>query len=274
MKVACHYEAQSLRSRQIASAMAEGATRAGIAAELVQDWAPRPGVDVGLAYGWGHPETFRQYRDGGRHFVHIDLGWWQRKPDGRPLDGYHKVVVDARNPAPDIISGGAARFQGLGIKIAPWRESGRHIVLAGMSEKSAGTWGFRALEWEQLTIDLLRKLTSRPIIYRPKPSWPGARPIQGVGFSGGAEPIEKALDGAHALVAFNSNTAVDALLAGVPISVSTGPCLKLSTALAEIEHPRRPEGREALMEAIAWQQWSIEEMRIGACWDWLRGQLQ
>lgn len=277
MKVAVHFDEGSSRSRMLANAMAEGIDSFGDQARLF------PGFERGretwgdtiVAYGWRHPNLFLDYLETGRHFVYLDLGWWDRKPAGAVHGGFHKVVVDAREPnayfrrqsSPD-------RFSRFGLEVKPWRTGGNHILLAGMSAKSAGTRGYLPQQWEVDMISQLRSVTTRPIVYRPKPSWPDATPIEETTFSPAHVPIDRALKGAWAVVTLHSNVAVDALVAGIPIHCQQGVALPLSTSLANIETAFGTctpiSARENLLADIAYCQWSVPEMLDGACWRHLR----
>lgn len=276
MKVACHFDPGNRRSTCIAEAMAAGARACGDEASLIAGFALPPfgSADVGVAYGWGHPKMFDAYRARGGASVYVDLGWWDRKPVGRELGGFHKVVVNGREPVLGARNYPSDRFDAFGLKIAPWRQEGRHVVLAGMSAKSAHTRGYGPQEWELRALDAIRQATNLPVLYKPKPSWLAASPIPDTVFAQGMT-IEQALVDAWALVTLHSNTAVDALLAGVPVHVAEGVAAGFSTPLADLERPRYPEGRAQLMANIAYAQWSVPEIASGACWAHLKesGQL-
>jgi hypothetical protein len=133
-----------------------------------------------------------------------------------------------------------------------------------MSGKGAASCGLAPLEWERRTITALRRVTSRPILYRPKPSWADGRPIDGALFSPPTDSIETALAGAHALVTHYSNAGLDALWAGVPVVADDGLASVMSTPLEEIEEPRRPPDREQLRADISYTQFSRADIVSGA----------
>lgn len=265
MRVACHRDPNSRRSTHIADCMAAGVRAAGYKASIV-DGFDRVAGEIAIAYGWARPDLFERYRAQGGHYAYVDLGWWDRKPAPSLLDGYHKVVVDGREPGPYFRGNYATdRFARLGLTAAPWRASGSHVLLAGLSAKNAATRGLAPREWELNTIEILRRVTQRPLVYRPKPSWAGASPIPGTIYSPPEQPLKAVLKDAHVIVTLASNVAVDALLAGIPVNAAEGVASEFSTPLVEIEAPRRPDGREQLLADIAYQQWSTAEMRSGAC---------
>ena len=227
-----------------------------------------------MEYGWRHRADFDAWRAAGKHFLYVDLGYWGRRAFRGDYSGIHKVVLDARHATGYFRRGRPAdRLAGAPV-IKPWREStspGGHVVLAGLSAKGAHSCGLAPYEWERRTIAALRRVTARPILYRPKPSWAEARPIpggerDGVGFSPASEPLEAALEGAHALVTCHSNAALDALCAGIPVCAEEGLASVMATPLEEIETPQRPaEGaREQLLADISYTHFARAEIVSGA----------
>lgn len=232
----------------------------------------RPEFDAAIFYGLagGCSRILSDYRDTGRHAIYIDLGYWGRRKLSR-WDGYHKLALNGRHPTSYFQARphGPERFREFRIEIAPWRKAGRHILLIGMSAKAAGAEGLPAELWERQTVAQLRELTDRPIVYRPKPNWPDARPIAGTVF-GNEGSLAQALVDCHAVLAHHSNAAVDALLAGVPCICPEGVASVLSGhKLEQIEEPPTPEGREQWAWDLAWTQWSVDEIGRGRAYRYL-----
>lgn len=246
--------------------MAAGARRLG----LPMDYRPstqyqRVQHDVAIFYGLanGLRRVFDDYRDGHKA-IYIDLGYWGRRKRTR-YDGYHKLVLNNRHPTAYFQrrQHGPERFAQFGLQIQPWREAGKHILVIGMSAKAAAADGRPAESWESATINELRLITDRPIVYRPKPNWLEARPIPGSTFGKG-QTLEEALRDCHAVVAHHSNAAVEALIAGVPCICPSGAASVLSGhELSQIETPPMPDGREQWAWDLAHTQYSIEEMQDG-----------
>jgi hypothetical protein len=95
--------------------------------------------------------------------------------------------------------------------------AGNQIVIAGSSAKYHAFYGLPEPNEYYATSSLdIQARTDRPIIYRPKPSFKDAQPIEGTEFSTGDETITDALWGAHALVTHGSNACFEAALLGVP----------------------------------------------------------
>lgn len=254
--------------------MFDGLRAAGIMTAIREphDYKGRPSSDFAAFYGLsnGLHRIFRDYAEINRLFF-ADLGYWHRRKRTR-WDGYHKVVLNARHPTVyfNTKPRDPSRFASLGVEIKPWRKSGSHIIVAGMSGKAAAMEGLQPEQWERQTIAALRKLTRRKIIYRPKPNWMGARPIPGSVLDK-MTALELAFEDCHAIVTHHSNVAVDALMAGIPCICPGGVASLLSSHdLADIENPLMPDGREQWACNLAWTQWSLEEMRNGAMWEYFR----
>lgn len=262
------------RSRVICEAMLEGLRRIG--QPVRHKWEDEYiGVesDVALFYGLEGrlSKVFADYSAAAKA-VYVDLGYWGRRAGGR-WTGYHKLVVNDRHPSAYFQRRphGPARAAELGVKVQPWRDDSGHILLAGMGDKGAHAEGYEPERWERSTIAELRQYTRRQIVYRPKPSWKGARPIQGIGYSSPKDPVEKHLENCYAVVTHHSNVAVDGLVAGVPAFVWRGVGVSMgSQDLSQIDNPHRPDGREQWVNDIAHCQYSIDEMRRGLAWRYLR----
>lgn len=259
----CVFRYQHPRSRKIADALADGARRLGWGVVDTEEEHFQPKADMLLAYGWRNQAMFEAYRRAGLHFIYVDLGYWQRKRARSDYGGNHKVVLDGRHATGYFRRGRPMdRLEG-SPPIGLWQQNGRHIVLAGLSAKGAVASGMRPLAWEHVTIAGLRKLTDRPIVYRPKPSWRDARPIDKTIFSPGEQPIEEVLQGAHMLVTLHSNAALDALAAGVPIYAAEGLASVMSTSLENIETPHRPADRRQFFADVSYAHFTRHEIASG-----------
>lgn len=254
--------------------MASGISRVGDRPKMIST-ARYAGVDADVAVFYGYDRTmrgiFRDYREAGLPVVYIDLGYWGRREGGQVI-GFHKVSVNDRHPTAYFRNRrhDGSRARRFGIEIRPWRQ-GRNILLAGMSAKSAESYGMTPAEWERKAIAALRKATDRPILYRPKPSWKEARPLAGSLFAPRRGPIDDQIENCHAVVTHHSNVGVDALIAGVPVFTIDGVASVMGIGdIGKIESPIYPEGRDQWVDDIAWCQWHNDEMRSGACWRHLK----
>lgn len=148
------------------------------------------------------------------------------------------------------------RLEQLGFEVKPWRKSGDHILVCAQSAEYMNIVA-KYPQWAVQTVRDLMKVTQRPIIIRSK---------------GDKTRFVDALENAWMVVTWSSATAVEALLAGVPISCGPECCAwDLSTAWKDIEEPKYPVGRRKWAAVLADNQWSLDEMREGLCWRALCG---
>lgn len=268
-------QAHMPRSRVICDAMCRGIKACGDETKLImEDAYQAPVADVAVFYGlYGLlTDAFVGYKRNGRKAVYIDLGYWKRTEGGK-LYGYHKVSVNSRHPTAYFQNRpkNSGRFKRLEVPILPWRKGGRHILVAGMGPKAAACEGFKVHEWEEAAIAEIKRYTDRPILYRPKPSWRHAIPIEGAVYNPPETPLDDALDGCHAVITHHSNVAVDAILAGIPAFCWHGVAQPLSLQdLSLIETPLYPEDRGQWAYDIAYTQWRPDEMATGETWRYLK----
>jgi hypothetical protein len=189
----------------------------------------------------------------GREWVYIDNGYFK----WGHFAGFYRVTHNAymRTGAE---RGSERRWKRLGLTVRPWQRGGSFILVCPPPARFAALRGFDEQAWLDQTIATLRAHTDREIVIREKPRKRECR----------ANPIQKAVKGAHALVCHSSNAAVEVLVEGCPV-FCTDPCaasLMGESDLAKIETPAYPDGREAWAHSLAAGQWTIDEMRDGTCW--------
>lgn len=272
--VAVYQIMNNRRSRMIAEAMRRGINALGDRARLFDTSGYRsPDADIAVFYGFDTTlrRIFRDYRALGRPVVCIDLGYWGRR-DGGIWDGYHKVAVNDRHPTAYFqkVRHSGDRVSRHGISISQWT-SGRHVVIAGMSAKAAEAAGFAPEEWERQAIAAVKAHTDRPIVYRPKPSWPDAKPLPDSTFEHGQMCLDRLLQDCHAVVTHHSNVGVDGLLAGVPVFCVEGAALPLACEdISKIEQPRKDGDRRQWAQDLAYTQFKPDEMHAGVAWRHLK----
>src|SRR3546814_146351 len=117
--------------------------------------------------------------------------------------------------------------------------------------------------WLKRVVGELRLHTDRPIVVRTKPR------------RAAHTPLSADLRDCWALVTFMSNSAVEAVLAGVPV-FCTGTCAASRMGLsdlARIESPAYPGGRAQWAWNLAANQWTLDEMRAGEAWKVLNAEI-
>lgn len=82
-------------------------------------------------------------------------------------------------------------------------------------------------------------------------------------------PLENDLAGARCVVTWNSNSGVDSVLAGIPVVTMDIGAMAWDVSGHELAMPPKPD-RTAWAHAIAWKQWTKDEMASGYCWDMIK----
>lgn len=283
----CFWQSDKPREHLLADAFADGVRALGLGDTVEQ----RPllaepelaDCDVAVMVGVKSRELFHMHWKAGIHVVMIDKGY-SRHAAKSPVKlwEYWRVAVDAHHPTARLMDMARPpdRFDALGIKVRPWRRAipAGHILIAGSSAKYHDFYGLKdPTRWTEKVVANLRQYTSRPIVYRPKPSWREAVPVKGTRYSELPETIDQALAGAHACVTHGSNAVFEAVVAGVP-------CIVLGAAVAEpisshtleeIENPRLADDaeRRQWLANIAYCQWTLPEFAAGDAWRVLRPQI-
>ena len=192
--------------------------------------------------------------------------WTQAKAEGRDwyyLDNayfdaarerYFRVTKNGLQHAGEGVSDGA-RWTALGLRIAPWRAPGRRVVVCPSSPEFMRVVQGWTQDWTAWAVDRLTAMTRRERVVRTKRD---------------ARPLAEDLQDAWAVVAHTSCSALEALLAGVPVFVTgESPARHVGkTELAAIETPTRPMhgARLKVMQVLADNQWTLEEISRGHAW--------
>lgn len=243
---------------------------------------PSPDTDVACCFGvkGRSKQIIVDHRAVGKGTLFFDKGYSRGKGEGGHTE-YSRISVNATDPLAYMMKQRRSdrRFRLLGVKLGRYSAyAGGHVLICGSSQKYHE---FHKLDepdtYAQKLVRVLRKHTQRQIIYRPKPSWKGARPIAGTSFSSGGCSIADALRGCHAVVTHGSAAAMDAVMAGVP-AIVLGPSIALPVAeedLAQVEQPRFPaeDERQRWCNAMAYCQWTTDELRDGSAWQELKAEL-
>lgn len=254
------------RTVHVARAMVEGMRRHGIMCEIRREWDGVPRGDVAIAYGWNHERIFKAYPN----YAYWDLGYWDRRPRRDKKDGYHRLAVNDWDTCRHMLCAMPGdRLAEHQIELKPWGSKGESVLIAGMSEKAAGTHGFAPGQWERETLALVRQLTTRPIIMREKPK--GPKPA--------GPSIEDELSRSHFVISHHSNVSVDAVIAGVPHWCRKGvgrwhaQTDHWKTDSSVIENPpyvMSDNARLQFLQDVSYAQWRPSEMRTGAAWETIK----
>lgn len=181
-------------------------------------------------------------------------------------DVYHSVGWNAINGAADFQNKDmpSDRFEELNVKIKDWREDGSHIVLCSQVPWDVNVQYSHHVMWCNEIVMALRGLTNREIVFRPHPTKPQAVPPPH-GTTVSFKPFMEDLKDAWAVVCYNSNSAVEAIMEGVPAFVSNNTCMAWPIANKKLSDIERPilHKRQQWANDLSYAQWTYEEIKQG-----------
>lgn len=238
-----YYAPNEFTSPKVAYAFAKGC---GGTITDEEDLFPGPVALFGSPSRW---PLLRQAQAEGRDYFYIDHAYFSR---GK----YYRITKNGYQHDGRGASTGE-RFQSFPkLQIKPWRTSGSHIVVCPNSAIHFALHGLDADQWLRDVTATLRQHTDREIRIR----WKVQR---------SERPIARDLADAWAVVVFSSASALDALVAGVPVFTlapfASSVRMGLSD-LTQIEHPYYPDDRESFLSVIADHQWTLQEILKGVAW--------
>jgi len=199
----------------------------------------------------------------GRDYYYIDTGYFgnaKTKLYHRVTKNNMQYLGEIKEDCPDD------RFLNTGTVISKWRP-GKSILLCPPSQKAMNYWGLDLQEWLDETVKKIKLFSERPIIIREKASRADRVNV---------DTMEMALSrNIHCMVTFNSIAAVESLIYGKPV-FTMGPNAAqplANTDLRDIESPHMPSMDEVrnLLCNLAYQQFTVREMRTGYAWRQLNG---
>lgn len=244
----------------------EGFKKAGDAARIL----PTPAGDADVYCMWGtrrRPDLSRVLRTGKRVVI-MERGYLG--------DRFHwtSFGYDGLNGRADFCNANVPddRAQFWIPKMKPWRDGGEYALVIGQVPGDMSLGDLNLGRW--ITETLKQALKKYPkVVYRPHPLAgfkqlladipPSVEIHKGVG-------IEQSLAGAICCITFSSNSAVDAVMEGVPV-VTQGACSMASAISTKtVNDPLVFPDRSDWLRRIAYTQWTPEEVEAGKFWSHLR----
>lgn len=244
------------KARIILDAFCTGA-RGEVVSEIPRQLLPGAAAFYGVTPATKH--LWDQARREGRTWFYLDNAYLD------PCRGKYFRVTRNRLQVRGVGKSDGRRFVGLGIDVKPWRAPGSHVLVCPQSDEFLSICaGYRG-RWAVDAMNELRRHTGRELRLRPwqrdKKAWFATLPQD--------------LEHCWALVCHSSSSALSALIAGVPAFSTSQDAISwhlTGRALSEIESPARPDGRVQLLQVCADNQWTLDEMRSGLCWEMLQAQ--
>ncbi len=237
-------------------ALCKGLAKIGIPAKKSFS-AEHVGTEYVACWGWRNGKLLRERGKEviimergylGDRFAYTSLGW-------NGLNGHAFF--------PHYPDDGGRRFADHGGEIKPWKEDGDYALILGQVPGDASLRGQNLLPWYTRMAEEIRALYQIPVYFRQHPDLTRKGVVQRVpGTVKSRGTLQEALSGALFSVCYNSNAAVDSVLAGTPCIVGDDGSMAYSMCAKSLAQIMRPD-RAAWAHGLAWRQWSIEEMESG-----------
>lgn len=219
--------------------MAKGA---GVPITPIESWHYEDSPDHGLVLRgiMKHKIIKRCWQDK-RTFRFMDTGYLGCRPSTNNPHGWkvwHRIVENDLQHG-EILPRPDDRWRKLGLTLSPWTRQGKRIVVVAPDDKPCVFYGMEQHKWVDDVVTKLKQHTDRDIIVRQRTASPDQRTRDPE--TSFANLLTQDI---WAVVTFNSNAAVEAIMAGIPAFV-LAPChaaLPVSnTDLAMIENPWRAD---------------------------------
>ena len=203
----------------------------------------------------------------GRDFYFIDTGYFGNQryhlnPMGSKF--WHRIVKNDLQHGREIIERPDDRWRRLAMNIEPWKKPGSKILIAKPDEKPMKFYDMDLENWLEETIATIKQYTDRPIVVRERVKSRNDRII--------TNTLKEALqDDVHCLVTFNSNSATESILCGVPAFTLAPQQAAMPVPeqdLSKIDTPYYPDMDKirAWVNHLAYCQFHINELKDGTAW--------
>ena len=193
----------------------------------------------------------------------LETGYINR---GAGASHHYAVGWNGLNGRADFRNAGSPgdRAQKLG-PLEDWKY-GEHILLCGQVPWDASVDFTNHQAWLAEAADNIIAVSPRDVVFRPHPLAPLPN-IAGCRYSKSKSLTEDLAD-CHCVVTFNSNSAVEALVGGIPVFAFDQGSMVWPVANKDwmaLENPLRLD-RTQWYNDLAYAQWTPEEMRSGETW--------
>ncbi|WP_430436863.1 hypothetical protein [Oceanibaculum nanhaiense] len=253
--------------RSHAEALAAGVRACGDAAIIVDHGPPPPGVHAYAGWGW---RRCQKHRRAGLKLLCMERGYLGDRMCWTSL-GWGGLNGNADFCAPQ--DPGPERYEAHYTPLAPWREAGDYVLIMGQVPGDMSLQGRDLRPWYVQMAREAAEAYGLPVFLRPHPSAVRRNLWKGCGVPEMGGDLDEALAGAHVVVTWNSNSATDAVVAGVPALTMDRGAVAWPVTGHSIGDRIRPD-RSAWAHRLAWCQWSLAEIADGTAWRQLRRHLE
>lgn len=155
--------------------------------------------------------------------------------------------------------------------VKPWKKGGQYAIIMGQVPKDSSLYGMCPYAWAksiyQSAVDKFKR-----VYFRPHPE--SKPPPIGFDLPLMTGDLDDALDGAKCVIAYSSNSSVDAVMNGIPAITMHQGSMAWDVSTHDFKESLYRGDRDKWGARLAYAQWSIDEMRQGLAWRHIRKTLE
>lgn len=247
------------------AAFAAGLKRHGVTAVEVAAAEVRP-CDLAVFWGARRPEIVAVQKACGGQFLVAERAYLKDR------FGFCSLGYGGLNGRADFCNAGMPGDRWdkhFAYLMRPWRAGGRTALLLGQVRGDASIEGADFAGWLDKAVAALRA-AGHDVRYRPHPQDPDFGPRADLKVPRHAGTLDQALSDAQFAATWNSNSGVDAVLAGVPTIACDKGSMAWAVAGHSIDTPPPMPDRTQWAQDLAYCQWTEDEIAQGEAWAHLR----
>jgi len=222
--------------------------------------------DLAVIWAHRHKALFDTQRQAGAHYLVMERGYIgdiheRRKWTSLGFDG-----LNGRAWFPKPVNG--ERWErNFGHVMQPWKDGGEYTVVMGQVRGDASLGGLDVVDWYDEAVANMKADWKFPVVFRPHPR-DDRTPVPLADRIDRGE-LSALLEKACGVCTFNSNTGVDAVLAGAPVVARDRGSMAWDVSGHDYDQCWRPD-RTVWAAQLAFCQWTDREIASGLAWDHLR----
>jgi hypothetical protein len=155
-------------------------------------------------------------------------------------------------------------------EIKPWKSSGNCIIIMGQVPGDASLRGKNLAPWYLALAKNLNSIYKLPVLFKPHPSCIKQRRHYSLELPYFTGTAQEAYTHAKYIAVWNSNSAVESVLAGCPTWTFDKGSMAWEVTGHKITSPPPTPERLQWAARLAYCQWSPQELRSGAFWPQLK----
>lgn len=257
MKVAVAV-ASSAHWTALSNRMARGIERCGDTVVRFNPQQNPPPCDAAVVWGWRLGQRFRML---GHNVLVMERGYVGDRFYWTSL-GWNGLNGRAVFPEPQHAE------RKLPVAMVPWREKpGGYALIMGQVLSDMAVRNVNLLRWCKQVMTYFQE-RGWAVRFRPHPRASYTRLRIPASTTGS---LAEDLEGAAFVVTWNSNSGVDAVMAGVPTIAMDLGSMAWEVASHTLTDPITMPDRTGWANRLAWKQWSPDELESGLAWSVVKG---